>query len=293
MNAQPTNDDEISIKQLLQIFWRDRYLIIVITLAATVGSLAAALLVTKKYEATTILSPVSDDASSSGRLSSLISQVGGGLSSLADTAGLSSGTNTQKAEIAAILVSEELTESYIRENNLLPILYHKDWDASRQQWKDMKPGSVPTLWKANAYFKKKVRFVTTDSKTGLVTLIIAWEDPKVAAAWANGLVKLTNDYMRNKSVAEAERNITYLTGEASKADQVGVKEAIYSILQDEIKKMMLARGSDEFALKVIDPAFAPEKPASPLPIPWTIMGFFGGFFSSLLLVFLRYWWRSA
>lgn len=291
MNQQKTPDDEVSLKQLFEIFWRGRYLILLVTSAITIAVAVAALLTTKRYEATVIVSPVAEDTGS-GRLSSLISQVGG-LSSLADAAGLPSATNTQKSEIVAVLISEALTEKYIAANNLLPVLYHKQWDPEKQTWKEQDPKKIPTLWKANAYFKKNVRFVTTDNKTGLVTIIVAWEDPKLAAKWANDLVKMTNEYLRTKTVTESERNIAYLNNEAAKTDAVGVKEAIYTILQNEIKKMMLARGSEEYALKILDPAVPPEKAASPQLVTWTIMGFFGGFFLSLFVVFVRYWWRTV
>jgi uncharacterized protein involved in exopolysaccharide biosynthesis len=291
MNQQSASEDEISVKELLQMLWRGRFLVLSITLAVTLVVAVTALLSTKKYEATTIISPVADESNSS-RLSSLISQVGG-LASLTGVPGLPSVATTQKSEIVAVLISEALTEKYIRSNDLLPVLYHNRWDPVNQKWKVSNPKNIPTVWKANAYFKKHIRFVTTDNKTGLVTLIIAWEDPKLAAKWANDLVKMTNDYLRDKTIAEAERNIAYLTDQAAKTQEIGVKEAIYSILQNEIKKMMLARGSAEYALKIIDPAVAPEKAVSPQPVAWTIMGLFGGFVLSLLVVFVRYWWHTS
>jgi uncharacterized protein involved in exopolysaccharide biosynthesis len=72
-----------------------------------------------------------------------------------------------------------------------------------------------------------------------------------------------------------------------KTDVVGVKQAIYSILQNEISKEMLARGSDEYALKVIDPAIAPEVQSSPQRILWTAFGLFAGIVVSLSAVFVR------
>ena len=39
-----------------------------------------------------------------------------------------------------------------------------------------------------------------------------------------------------------------------------------------IKKEMLARGSDEYGLKVIDPATVPEKKSYPLPALWISAG---------------------
>jgi len=52
----------------------------------------------------------------------------------------------------------------------------------------------------------------TDPKTGLVTLSITWNDPNIAAKWANGLVRMANDYLRDQAIEESERNIAYLDG---------------------------------------------------------------------------------
>src|SRR5216684_7809876 len=131
MNQQSASEDEISLKELLQILWRGRLLTLFITLAVTLIVAITALLSTKKYEATTIISPVATE-SNSGRLSSLISQVGG-LAALAGVPGLPSAANSEKPEIVAVLVSEVITESYIRSNDLLPVLYHKQWDPVNQK----------------------------------------------------------------------------------------------------------------------------------------------------------------
>jgi uncharacterized protein involved in exopolysaccharide biosynthesis len=289
--ASPSlGEDEINVKDLLRVIWHSKWLVLLITLALTAVAVAATLIATKKYEATIIVSPVTDE-SSGGRLSSLVSQVGsiGSLSGLSD---LPTAANSQKSETVAVLQSETLTERFIDSNKLLPVLYPNKWDPARNAWKSTDPREIPTLWQANVMFKKKVRTIAMDSKSGLVTMRITWTDPKRAAAWANGLVGLTNDYLRGKAIAKGERNIAYLSEQAAKTDAVTLREGIYSILQDEIKKMMLARGSDEYALKIIDPAVPPERASSPLPVIWISMGAVGGFLMALLAVFVRHWWRN-
>ncbi|MGI0133419.1 MAG: GNVR domain-containing protein, partial [Candidatus Micrarchaeaceae archaeon] len=129
--------------------------------------------------------------------------------------------------------------------------------------------------------------VTTDSKTGLVTLTITWKDPALAAAWANGLVRYTNDYLRGRALEESERDITYLTQAAKATDLAGVKQAIYSILQSEISREMLARGTAEYAFKVLDPAVPPERPSSPIKSLWICLGLLGGLALSLCVIIVR------
>jgi uncharacterized protein involved in exopolysaccharide biosynthesis len=273
--AKHVDQDAISLKELVQTLWRGRMLVFCFAVLVTLGVGVLAFVLPKRYVASIIISPVAD-SSSSGQLSnvtSLLSEVGG----LAGLTGLSTAGSDQKVESVAVLQSEALTERYIQANDLLPVL-----DDGR--------GKIKTLWRANEYFGKKIRSVKTDTKSGLITLAINWKDPKIAAAWANGLVKMTNDYLRGKALDESERHVTYLSDQASKTDVVGVKQVIYSLLQNEISKSMLARGREEYALKVIDPAVAPETPTSPKPSLWILGAFLGSLVFSVLVAFVRVAW---
>lgn len=274
-NKSLLDQRDISLNEMFAILWRARLLIVIVTVACTGAASLTVWLFPKKYEALVVVAPVSSAATSPqmAGVGALASQFGG----LASLVGLSGTGDSKKSETLAVLQSEALTESYIETNNLLPVLYQKQWDAQTMQWKAGDPDDLPTLWKANLYFKKRIRKVTTEAKTGLVTLSITWQNPFVAAKWANDLVKLTNEYLRNKAIAESERNIAYLNSEASKTNILEARQAIFGILQTEINKIMLSRGNEEYALRVLDPAVAPEKPISPQPLLWILAGTFGGF----------------
>jgi uncharacterized protein involved in exopolysaccharide biosynthesis len=285
-NVEAPRRDELSLRELVGILWASRLLILSVTLVSAILAGVAAWAMSVKYQATVVLSPVSNSSSSSqlGALGSMASQFGG----LASLAGLPVSADSKKAESVAVLQSDALTQRYIAQSNLLPVLYRDKWDAARKTWKDPDVLEQPTLWKANQYFKKRIRTVSTDNKTGLVTMTITWSDPKLAATWANDLVRLTNDFLRNQAIAESERNIAYLNQQAAKTDIVGVRQGIYSILQSEINKVMLARGNEEYALKVVDPAFAPEVPSSLSRAVWVVIGFVLGACAAAALVFARH-----
>jgi uncharacterized protein involved in exopolysaccharide biosynthesis len=288
-NSSETLRDSITLKELLQQLWRRRLLVGAITLALCAAGALFGWLVPKSYKASVVVSPVSNTPGSNlsgGGLSSLASQFGG----LAALAGISLSGDSRKAESLAVLQSDDLTMRYIRENNLLPIIFSRKWDAARQRWRVLDPKDTPTLWKGNQAFRKRIRTVVTDTKTGLVTFSIEWQDPKLAAKWANDLVALTNDYLRAKAIAESERNIAYLNQEAAKSDVVGVKQAIYSILQTEINKEMLARGSEAYALRILDPATVPEEPSSAKPIVWVMAALLVSLLASLVVAFVRAAW---
>jgi uncharacterized protein involved in exopolysaccharide biosynthesis len=281
---QSTDNEEISIKELITIVKKHGRFVVFFTLGMGLAAGIAAFIVPKWYEASTVLSPVS--STSGGLAGSATSQLGG----LAALAGITVGSDSKKSESLAFLQSNGLATMYIQSNNLLPILYAKRWDADLKSWK--RKDDPPTLWKAAQYFKKNLRKVTSDTKTGIVTLTINWTDPVIAAVWANGLVHMANNYLRDKAIEESERNIAYLSAEATKTTVVEARQAIYTVLQNELNKSMIARGSEEYAFKVVDSAVTSEKPASPIKVLWIFVGLFSGLSMSLGIIFVSRVLRS-
>lgn len=279
--------DEIRMKDLVETLLLHRYRIALAMLVCTIVVGVLSFLVQKEYDAVIVISPVTSTSEKSlggGALGSL-----GGLAALA---GVSLGSDSKKNESLATLQSQALMQRFIRENNLMLIFYEDQWDARSGKWKVTDPKKVPTLWKATQFFKN-IRTVTPDNKTGVVTLKIRWKDADLAAKWANGLVKMTNDYEREAAIAESDRNIAYLTQQAAGTDVLGIKQAIYNLLQSEISKSMIARGTSEYAFKVIDPALVPERAAFPQKTIWVLAAFFGSFILAILVVLARLAWQKG
>lgn len=277
------------MKDLVQTMLLYRYRIAVFVFVCTVVVGVVSFLIQKQYDASIVISPVTNTAEKSLGGAGALGSLGG----LAALAGVSIGADSKKNESLATLESQALIQRYIRENNLMPILYADRWDAKSGKWKVKDPESLPTLWKATQFFKNNVRTVSTNSKTGMVTLKVRWKDGALAAKWANGLVKMTNDYERERAIAESDRNISYLTQQAAATDVVGIKQAIYNLLQSEISRNMIARGTPEYAFKVIDPALVPEKAAFPLKKLWVAVAFFVSFVLAALVVLARLAWQRG
>lgn len=275
--------DEINVTVLTDLFWRGRLLLSLLTLFAGAAALTLALILPKQYQARIVISPATKDTRESG-IGSSLQQLSGGLAALAGFGGV---TNTFKAESLATLESEVLTESYIREQNLLPILFAGKWDAVKQAWRPSDPRKWPTVWQANQFFSKSVRSVVDDKKSGLVVLTITWKDPAVAAKWANDLVARTNEYMRRLAIEDAQRNMDYLKDQVEKNPTMEMRQTIYTLMEIELKNAMLAQGNRQFALKVIDPATVPEKPVSPKPAVWAVAGLMLGFLVGACTLLLR------
>lgn len=282
-SKQSAYGDEITLRDLLAEISASKILLCGLIAVFVLGGVAIGLLSTRKYEASTVLAPATEQSSSRlGGLSALASQYSG----LASLAGITLPGRGEEEEAIAVLKSELLVQRFISENNLLPVLYPNLWDPATKKWRTSDPNRIPTLWKAYRYFDKSILRVL-EEKTDLVTLTIEWRDPKQAASWANQLVNLTNSYLREKAIEEAERNIAYLNEQAAQTNVVEARSAIYSLLQEEINKEMIARGRTQYALKVIDPAFAPERPSSAGPVVLGLLGFGLGCVVAVLVAFGR------
>jgi uncharacterized protein involved in exopolysaccharide biosynthesis len=273
--------DEISLQEIATALWARRTLILLLTLMFTAAAVTTAFLLPVKYQATALLSPV-DSGEGGGKLGGaggLLSQFGG----LAALGGISLGGGGEKDESIATLQSAALTEAFIADRKLLPVLFPRKWDAARQTWNTSDPDEIPTLWKAEQKFRKKVRSVDIDKKTGLVSLTIEWSDPKQAAEWANELVQRTNRTLRDRAIEISERNLDYLNGQISKTSVVELRQSLYTLIETEIKKVMIAQGSEEYAFRVIDPARVAEERSSPRRALITLVGAFAGLMLGIVI----------
>ena len=245
--------DEISLRELWGILWRGKWIIIAVTAAFAVASVVYALAQTEWYRAEVLLAPA-DERSAQG--------LGGQLGGLAALAGVSVGGGGS-IEPIAVLRSREFARAFIADFDLVPVFFHKEWDAENNAWLGDDPEEHPEIRDAIKYFHENVLKVGEDRDTGLVTLAIEWTDPEVAAEWARELVVRLNEGLRARALNEAETNVSFLQTELGQTSVVTLQQSIGRLLESELQKLMLARGNEEFAFRVIDAASPPKERVRP------------------------------
>ena len=270
---EPTAGDEIDLLELLALFWRRKWFIVIFTALSAGGGVAYALLAQQWWRAEVVLSQVDSKQVSGG-----LAQLGG----LASLAGINVGSLGGSQNAVAVLKARDFARQFIEEKNLVKVLLLK-------RLNEIPPVDVRDAVK---FFDEEVRTVVEDKKSGLVTLSITWTDPAVAADWANEIVKRVNQRMRAQALQESERNIKYLQGEIASTNVTAVQQAIGKVIESEMQKLLLARGSEEFAFKVIDKAVAPKKRAKPQRILVVVAAAVSGGFLSLVLVMVGSWWAE-
>ena len=272
--------DPVGLIESWFIVWRHKWLVVASVLLAAGVALAYVLTADSWYRAEVLLKPV-DNRSSQGLLGSL-AQLGG----LASLAGLNlSGGNT--AEPLAVLTSHEFTSAFIDQQNLLPVLFRKKWDAVNKRWKSSDVEDQPDVRDGVKFFDRKVRSVEEDRKTGLVRMYVEWTDPKVAADWANLLVAQVNETMRDRALTEAEANVAYLKQELASSNVITLQQSIGRVLESELQKLLLAKGNKEYAFKILDHAQPPKWRSSPQRSLIVGSAAFCGFAVAVIFLLLR------
>jgi uncharacterized protein involved in exopolysaccharide biosynthesis len=229
--------------------WPKLYLATVLLVATAV--LAYAHLATPVYRGTVKMMPRQNEAGGGG-LQGMLSQFGG----LAALAGISFGSVDEQESIA-VLKSRALFTLFANQENLMPILFKGQWDAAAQRWRtDLK--TPPTMDDAWAAFDGGIRRVNYDPKTRVITLDITWKDRYQAAAWANKLVGLTNEELRQRALRESTASIASLQGQLSHADAVELRQSISKLMEAQVNRSVMAKSRMDYALTVLDPAVVPD-----------------------------------
>ena len=272
----PGDDRQISLRELWDILWRGKWLIVAMTVVFAALAVVYALLATEWYRADVLLAP-SEERSTPA--------LGGQLGGLAALAGVTVGGG-DSAQALAALRSREFAREFIEEYSLLPVLFADEWDEQAQRWRASDPEDWPDIRDAVRFFHRAVLKVSEDRQTNLVTLGIEWKDPEVAAEWANVLVQRLNQRLRERALREAEANVAYLQQELAQTTVVTLQQSIGRLLESELQKLMLARGNEEFAFRIMDPAQAPKERLRPKRSLIAVVGTMLGGMFGVFLVFL-------
>lgn len=261
-------DDGLDLLALWRIVWNRKYLIAATSIVGGLIAVVLALTATEMYRAEVVVTEAQAESIGSG--GGLMSQLGG----LAGLAGINLGDLAGGAsrEGKALLKSRRLVDEFIRREKLLPQLFKT-------------PDKYATVWFGVESFRRDVLAVREDNRNGVTTVSVTWSDPTLAAAWANGLVHLANELMREKALQESKRNIDYLNEQIVRTNVVEVQRVMYSLIENETKKLMLANARVEYAFAIVDPAVTPELRVSPRRTLMVIFGLLLGAALGTLIVF--------
>tara|TARA_B100000749_G_C18423835_1_gene464687 strand:- start:378 stop:1325 length:948 start_codon:yes stop_codon:yes gene_type:complete len=291
-------NDEIDLRQVFEVLWRGKWIVLGITILFTVAGVAYALSRPDIYKASVLLAPAKEESSAAS-----ISGQLGGLASLAGI-NLSGGSSSQTVIAKEILQSRAFLSHFIRYHGLsVPLMASKAWDMSRGRWiidealynqetrewrKDNNGKSKkPTDWDMVKKFKEDNLSLSEDKETGMLTLNLKSLSPVAAQQWATLLVQDLNETIRDRDIKEAEARIAYLEAKLSETNIAGMQQVFYQLIESETRTVMLANAQDEYVFKVIDPAMIPQEKSEPKRALMVMMIAMLGIFLGMLTVFIK------
>ncbi|WP_428773764.1 Wzz/FepE/Etk N-terminal domain-containing protein [Vibrio sp.] len=305
MAPEVSQDDEIDLRELFLALWKGKWIIILTTLVFSVGGVLFALSQPNTYQSKAVLAPSSDGGKSG------IAKMAGQLGGLASLAGISvgGGETDQKAVTLATLQSRLFINTFISKHDLLvPLLAAEKWnpdsgellldpelyDSQSQQWvREVKPGKsvVPTDWEAYKEFKELLS-VSEAKDTGLVDISITHYSPVIAQQWVELLVQDLNAWMKDKSLTETRRNISYLEQQLDKTVVADMRSVFYQLIEEQTKNLMLAEVESEYAFKTIDPPVIAEEKAGPKRALICVLAALLGGMLGVAIVLIRFAFRK-
>ena len=243
-------------------------LLIAVILGLTLAAVAVALLTRPVFRAEVVAMDVGERGGMG------MSPIGGQLGGLAALAGVSVGNSGAGREASALLKSRALASEFVTRERLVPRLLEGQTENL-------------TVWFAVERLRDDVVSVDEDPRSGLITVTVDWHEPEEAARWANDYLELADELMRSRAVIDHERNIRYLNDQIEQAMSVEVRAVLFKIVEEETKRLMLARSRQDYAFFVVDPAVVPENRIAPRRTLIVALGFALGVLLAILAAFAR------
>lgn len=274
---------EISLTDLLAAVMRRKRVVLTSAVCVFFLALLYAIFATPRYSASIVVQP---EARQSG---GALAQLAGQLGSVSSMVGLGLGhASDEENNYLATLTSHDLELKFISQYNVAPLLFPDRWDARTQSWKPLHPGVLshislwvsralartskdkgwrppsnePTTWQLLNAFQKILEVKKKDS-AGVVTVTIRYQDPQIAAKWANEYVALANELIRARVLSETQAALSYLSQVVEQSSVTEIKNSTYLLIQRHLEEQIEAKSRPDYAFQVVDPAIVPGQPSPP------------------------------
>ena len=287
-------ENEISLKDLSEILWKKKRLVIIITLMGSFLSVLISLSYPNIYKVDSILSPVeiNDNSSSALNLGSL-SSIGG--------LGFANNKSERTNEVIEVLRSYKFFNEYIYTDVYLPNLFaYKSWneiknlskydanifDIQKGEWKrsvKLPRTARPSSQESFKKFKENHFLLDIDEDTGFLKISIEHQSPYIAKRWLETILEAINLKFREEDKQKAIKSIEYLEKKILETKYNELNNVLAELIKKEIQTLSLVEKSDEYVLKIIEKPFIKEEKEKPNRAQISILGSLVSFIFSIIL----------
>lgn len=250
-------DDEIDLLPYLLALKGQWRMIALATVAAVLVTLVTTVfLMHKTYRATSILRPT-PKAAMQNRLSGLMGGFGGALGGVAGLMGGGAGSD-EAEEYMTILKSFAFSVAMAQRHGLGPERFERT-----SSWLPFFHQDGDPRWRA--YHTLERRFSCEYSlKTGNMTLYYEDRSPAGAERVLRYYIDDLREKLRGREVQEATAAIDSMKAEARATSDSLLQTQLYELIAKQIQQRKLAQVQADFAITVLEPPIAPDKPYKPM-----------------------------
>ncbi|GAP74572.1 lipopolysaccharide biosynthesis [Pseudoalteromonas sp. SW0106-04] len=275
VNVEEKKIDNHLASFFIHAFFEHKWKITLSVLMFSIVGVLYSLSLPNQYQSTALMSP-SESESSKGVAGML-----GGLSSVASLAGVNLGGGEEEPfHVEERLKSRDFIIPFINRHQLKVKLFASEgWDREQDKivyddsiydmeagkWvRDVKPGQSKEPSDEEAYEKfRKYYSVTYDRKRNIFKVSFEFVSASFAKEVLDNLVYEFNSFSRDKKLEQINKNISFVRNYLDKAEYAEIRQALYSLLEEQLKTLMLTQSKVDYTLSLIQTPFQPEEKSGP------------------------------
>lgn len=308
MNSESENyssnffDDEFDIKQLFNIFFKGKLIIISSTLIGIILSAIYSFSLPNIYKSDALLAPVIDEDALSSSLNNY--------SGLASIAGINIPDSSNNSN--AVKGIEKLSSLSFFEENIYPFILVQDliaveyWDyktnkliydesiylEDKNEWirnYSYPLKQIPSPQESFKIFHENHLSLSKDRESGFISVSIKHQSPYIAKEWTELLINKVNSFYRQKDRYEANMSVKYLNDQLASTQFVEVKEVLALLQQKQIQKLALIESNKSYVYEYIDRPAVMEQKTEPNRVFIIIISAFFSAIISMFFVIIRFY----
>ena len=295
-NNEPVFEDEVDLRELISVVWKEKIAIIVATGVVALSSIFISLSLTNYYTSEAVVIARDQQDAPLSEFSGLASLAGVNL----DNAGSS------LFKMMAIIESREFVKHLITFDDVLPsIMAAKSYDASSQElyfdpevydsetktWTREVPVNralEPSYLEAHKEYLEMISMVK-DKLTGHISIGVEHVSPVFAKEFLTLIIQEANNLNRDIDIESSSKALTYLTAELSQTPQLEVKKSISKLIEHQFETRMMASIHDDYVLIPLEPPFIPERKSGPIRSLIVILSTLVAGLVSVMTVLIRHY----
>jgi len=277
-DSQFSLEDEVDLLEYLNAILRFKYRILIVAVLFAVAVFAASKMVDDLYTGMAVVAININDEP--GGVSPGKYGAADMLSLIEHDFLVQNNSDNELHRLMARLRSVRFSELFVTENNLMPYIFHKNWDADAKTWKE---GFEPNINEAVEFFRRKMRFAKIDDTTGLLNISFNTRNPKLSADLANKFVERFNSYIRENQAQELKDRAAYLNKRLEEIENLELHRSIFRLIETQLAAESLLYARKNYPLEMIQDALPPAVKSYPGRKKWAVITFFGIIFLGIMV----------